>query len=288
MNLDARIERALGRRPCSITPLAGGCVGDVRLAEFAEGEPVVIKAGAESLDIEGAMLRFLAEHSGVPVPRVLHAEPTLLLMEFVENDGTITSRASEQAHAGELLASLHDVRPFGSQASQFGFESDTLIGGLAQANPWTGSWVGFFAEQRLIAMSNEARRAGMAPEELCARVERFARDRLSDLLDEPARPSLLHGDAWAGNILVRDGRVAAYIDPALYFGHAEAELAFGTLFGTFGDPFFEAYRARRAIEPGFFEVRRAIYNLYPLLVHVRLFGGGYVAQVDATLRRFGH
>jgi fructosamine-3-kinase len=137
-------------------------------------------------------------------------------------------------------------------------------------------------------MVREAQRAGKAPEELATRVERFANERLPGLIGEPERPSLLHGDAWGGNILVREGRVAAFVDPAVYFGHAEVELAFGTLFGTFGDEFFAAYRARRAMQPGFLEVRRDIYNLYPLLVHVRLFGGGYVSQVDATLRRFGY
>jgi fructosamine-3-kinase len=288
MSLGALIEGAIGRAPRSIRPLGGGCVGDVRVAEFARGESVVAKSGAGSLDIEAAMLRYLKEHTDLPAPKVLHAEPTLLIMEFVENNGTITSRASEQSHAGELLAALHDIGPPDSRAHRFGFDHATLIGGLAQPNPWTGSWIEFFAEHRLIAMAREAHHAGMASAELSIRVERFAREGLPSRIDEPARPSLLHGDAWAGNILVNEGKVAAFVDPALYFGHAEVELAFGTLFGTFGDAFFEAYRAKRAIQPGFLEVRRDIYNLYPLLVHVRLFGGAYVSQVDATLRRFGH
>jgi fructosamine-3-kinase len=149
------------------------------------------------------------------------------------------------------------------------------------------SWVEFFAERRLVHLANEAHRAGMLDRDMRTRVERFARDRLALLIREPAHPSLLHGDAWGGNILVRGGRVAAFIDPAVYHGHAEAELAFGTLFGTFTEHFFGAYRERRMIAEGFFDVRRDVYNLYPLLVHARLFGGGYVAQIDATLRRFG-
>ncbi len=288
MTLEARIERAIGRAPRSLSRLAGGCVDDVRLAQFTNGEALVVKAGGVSLAVEADMLRFLAEHSELPVPRVVHAEPSLLIMEFVPNDGTITPRASEQADAGDLLAALHAVTPGGPNASRFGFDHDTLIGGLAQRNAWAESWVEFFAERRLIDMAREAVRAGMAPEHLSHRVEGFARERLPELIDEPDAPSLLHGDAWAGNILVRDGSVAAFIDPAVYFGHAEIELAFGTLFGTFTDEFFEAYASTRPLRPGFFEVRREVYNLYPLLVHVRLFGGGYLAQVDATLRRFGH
>ena len=90
-----------------------------------------------------------------------------------------------------------------------------------------------------------------------------------------------------GNILVEGGRVAAFIDPAISYSHAEVELAFGTLFGTFTERFFDAYRSARPIDDGFFEARRDLYNLYPLLVHARLFGAGYLAQIDATLRRFG-
>jgi len=106
-------------------------------------------------------------------------------------------------------------------------------------------------------------------------------------LPEPERPSLIHGDMWGGNVLCRNGAVAGFVDPAIYYADAEIELAFSTLFSTFGDAFFSRYRELRDIRPGFFETRVPLYNLYPLLVHVRLFGGGYVAQVERTLTRFG-
>lgn len=112
--------------------------------------------------------------------------------------------------------------------------------------------------------------------------------RLEELIGEPARPSLLHGDLWTGNLLVASARVVGVVDPAIYHGHPEIELAFGTLFGTFGEPFFRRYREVRGLEPGFLEERRHLYNLYPLLVHVRLFGGGYAGAVERTLARFGH
>lgn len=287
MTLEDRIERAIGERPTKLLRLAGGCVGDVRRATFTSRDTVVVKSGDGSLNIEGAMLRLLRERSVLPVPEVLHAEPGLLVMEHLENEGTITSRASEQEHAATLLAALHSILPPAPNESKYGLDFDTLIGGLAQPNGWMTSWVEFFAERRLVHMAREAQRAGMLERDLLARVERFARDRAPSLLQEPAHPSLLHGDAWGGNILVRSGRVAAFIDPAVSYGHAEIELAFGTLFGTFGDAFFNAYTDRRPIPDGFFEIRRDVYNLYPLLVHARLFGGGYVAQIDATLRRFG-
>ncbi len=128
--------------------------------------------------------------------------------------------------------------------------------------------------------------AGRMPGRMLARLEPLAA-RLGDWVGEPTAPSLLHGDAWGGNILCRDGQVAAFIDPAIYFGDPEIELAFGNLFDTFGAPFFRRYEALRPLASGFHEERRDLYNLYPLLVHVQLFGDGYVSSVDATLRRFG-
>lgn len=98
---------------------------------------------------------------------------------------------------------------------------------------------------------------------------------------------MLHGDLWSGNILARRGRIVATLDPAIYYGHPEVELAFTTLFGTFGEPFFAAYAELAPIAPGFHELRRDLYNLYPLLVHVTLFGAGYLAPVERVLDRLG-
>jgi fructosamine-3-kinase len=92
---------------------------------------------------------------------------------------------------------------------------------------------------------------------------------------------------WAGNVLCGGGRVAAFIDPAIYYADAEIELAFATLFATFGTAFFASYQRLRPLRPGFFEGRRDLYNLYPLLVHARLFGGHYVSSVEGIVQRFG-
>ena len=112
-------------------------------------------------------------------------------------------------------------------------------------------------------------------------------DSVGRWLEEPAQPSLVHGDMWGGNVLAANGRITGFIDPAIYFADAEVELAFSTLFGTCGDDFFSRYGEHRPIAPGFFEERRDLYNLYPLLVHVRLFGGSYVGSVSGILNKFG-
>ncbi len=280
MDLASRLTTLLHVAPTRIAPLAGGSVGEVYRAWLSDGDSIVVKvAGGDSatLDCEGAMLSYLANH--VPVPRVRHSSPDLLVMEFIAGDSTFPRSA--ERHAAELLAALHDVR-----ADGFGFEYDTLIGGLHQPNPWTASWIDFFRDHRLVAMGRAAHAAGRLPSPVLSRLERFA-ERLPDLIDEPAHPALLHGDVWTTNVLARSGRIAAFLDPAIYFGHPEIELAFITLFDTFGPAFFDRYAELHPIGPGFIEERRDVYNLYPLLVHARLFGGGYVASVDRVLRHYG-
>lgn len=275
------IAAALGGGPLRLSPLSGGCVGDVYRVETEDGRKLVAKAGdpGSGLALEGWMLTYLAEHSRLPVPAVRHAEDTLLLMDWIEATGSLD--ASAQRHAAELLADLHGV-----SAPRCGLERDTLIGGLHQPNPWCASWVEFFRDHRLLYMGRDALDAGRLPRSVMGRLEAFC-GRLERWIAEPAAPSLLHGDMWGGNVLCHKGRIAGFIDPAVYYGDAEIELAFGTLFGTYGDPFFRRYQELRPLRSGFFEERRDIYNLYPLLVHVRLFGGSYVGSVDRTLARFG-
>lgn len=281
--IENRIAGAVGHDVRRLIPLTGGCIGTVLRAELDGGvAPVVVKVADDlggGLDIEGWMLRYLADNSRLPVPEVLYAAPGLLVMEWIEARGGGISAAC-QRQAADLLVELHSVR-----GDAFGLERDTLIGGLHQPNPRSALWLDFFRDQRLLYMADEAYRAGRLPAGLRARVDDLAA-RLGEWIEEPAAPSLIHGDMWTGNILCgRDG-VAAFIDPAIYYGDAEIELAFSTLFGTFNDVFFRYYGEKRPIRPGFFEARRDLYNLYPLLVHVRLFGDAYLGDVARTLARF--
>ena len=276
------VEASLGERLRSVRPLGGGCIGEVYRAELGDGTPLVAKVdreGESHLEREAYMLRYLREKSGLPVPEVYHGSETLLLMQFVEG----TSRFSEGAerHAAELLAGLHGIT-----AEAYGHERETLIGSLDQPNPWTESWVEFFREQRLLYLARVAHDAGRLPPEDLKRVERLA-ERLDEYLGEPGLPSLIHGDVWSANVLAKGDRISAFLDPAIYHADPEIELAFLSLFNSFGETFFERYDELRPIRPGFFEVRRDLYNLYPLLVHVYFFGGGYLGSVRSTLRRFG-
>jgi fructosamine-3-kinase len=274
------IEGILGVGVQRSTPLGGGCLGDVRRIDLEDGRIVVAKGG-QNLEVEGRMLGFLKTRTGLPVPDVIHADDQVLIMDWIDGAPGMLSPGAERDLAAHVAA-LHDIT-----ASAFGFEWDTVIGPLGQPNGAMADWPSFFAGRRLMHMARLALDAGQLPDTLVARIERLAAH-IGDELDHRPIPSLLHGDLWGGNILVHGNRIAGFIDPAIYFGDPEVELAFMTLFGTVGPDFFAAYRERRPIAPGFEERRRHIYLLYPLLVHVRLFGGSYVAQVAAGLDRLGY
>jgi fructosamine-3-kinase len=276
MSVHPAIPEEVGR-VVSARRFASGNATELWLIDLADGRRVVVKHG-KGLTLEGAMLRHLAANSRLPVPELFHADDALLVMSWIEQDGGLTAPAQE--HAAELIADLHGIG-----ADRYGFAFDTLIGPLHQPNPETADWIDFFRDHRLMHMARLALRENRIDGDLMTGIERLA-ELLPDLIGEPAPPSLIHGDLWGGNVLPCRGRIAGFIDPAVYHADPEIELAFSTLFGTFGEPFFRRYAELRPIRPGFFEVRRDLYNLYPLLVHVRLFGGSYRSQVARIVSRF--
>ena len=270
---------ATGGVPTRLTPLTGGCIAQVYKVEVDGGDPLVAKVAPEGgLALEGEMLAYLARESALPVPPVLHGADDLLLLAFVPNDSSLDGGA--ERHGAELLAALHGIT-----APAFGFHKDTLIGPLSQPNPWCPRWLDLFIEHRLLYMGRIAQESGHLPngtlgrlEQLCARLDRY--------IEGPSQACLIHGDVWGGNVLTLNGRIAAFVDPAIYFADPEIELAYASLFDTFGESFFARYHELRPIAPGFHEARRDLYTLYPLLVHTALFGGPYGNAVAAIVGRY--
>jgi fructosamine-3-kinase len=278
--LAAAIERATGERPVALGSLSGGCIAESYRVRLESGGSVVAKLGKEGsgLAAEGGMLRYLGEQ-GLPVPDVLEATDEFLVMTWIEGSDPLDARA--EAHAAELLAALHSL-----SAERFGFHIEPMMAGARVPNPWQERWVPFYRDHRLIHAARGAHRAGRLPAGVMRRIDKLA-GRIEDWLDEPQAPALIHGDMWGGNILCRSGRVVGFVDPLCVFAHPEMELAFSTLFSTFAEPFFRRYAEIGALAPGFFEERCDLYNLYHLLVHVHLFGAGYMGGVERTLRRYG-
>lgn len=231
---------------------------------------------AGQLDVEGWMLHYLSTHSQLPVPAVYHAAPDLLVMDYArEKKG---HHKNHEEEAARLIAQLHLVR-----GEQFGLECDTLLGPLHQPNPQSPDWVSFFVEHRLLYMARQAHGEGRITADLLRRLEILA-EKLPGILPATQVPRLIHGDIWRGNIIAGPGGIAAFIDPGVYYADPEIELAFIILFRTFSKRFFDAYHEIVPIAPEFFDIRRHIYNLYPLLAHVRIHGKDYVDGVEKTLK----
>ncbi|MSO71533.1 MAG: fructosamine kinase [Alphaproteobacteria bacterium] len=285
MELELRIEALAGRRVISLQALTGGSVASVYKVTFKDEPPLVAKTGSapEALECEAWMLTTLKSISALPVPEVVAQKDDLLLLSLLPADGSLD--ASAQTEAADLIAALHALTD-----DSYGLERDTFIGGLPQPNARAKEWRPFFAEHRLLHMARLARDAKELSTGTVRRIERLS-NRLDHWLIEPKEPALLHGDLWTGNVLCAAGKrgcsLSGFIDPAIYYGDPEVELAYATMFDSFGDPFFARYQELRPIAEGFCEERRDLYTLYPLLVHVRLIGRGYADQVESLLHRFG-
>lgn len=259
---DDAVTRALGRHVNDSRPLGGGMIGDARRVRLDDGMIVVAKfsdAPESRFDLEAGMLRHLGDAGVVPVPEVYAADQHVLVMEFMPGHHM---GPSAEPRAGALLAALHDVT-----GDQVGFAADTLNGSLVLPNPPGERWIPFFRDHRLRFAADAATANGSLPVALRHRVETLA-SRLDDLLEEPAQPSLLHGDLWAANILADGDRITAFLDPSICYGHPELELAYAAAFGAFGPPLFDSYETHRPIAREFWTVRRHVYALYPALMHV--------------------
>lgn len=284
MSLAEAVAAACGSVPRSATPLLGGCIAEVYRLDFDDRPPLVAKRAPQGgLAVEAFMLDYLATHTDLPVPAVRHSTDHLLLMDHIDHGGRRSAAAEEDA--ADRLAALHGIT-----AEAFGFERDTVIGALPQPNPWTADWCAFYRDQRLLVLGRIARDSGRLPAATHRALERFC-TRLEDFIDQPAAPGLVHGDVWSGNVLFAPSktgdRVAAFIDPALYFADPEVEIAYIELLSTFGPAFHRRYRELRPLRPGYAEGRRDLYNLFPLLVHTEICGPPYAQMVQDILKRYG-
>lgn len=272
------IEQALGTRILAVAPLSAANNAQIYRLSLASGETRVAKVAERGLDTEAWMLQYLREKSTLPVPDVFYSNEHVIIMAFIPAQGMADYRT--EGAAAQQLADLHNVT-----APQYGMERDTLIGSLPQPCGWHSDWVQFFAEKRLLHMAQKALEEGKIDARMMAQFEKLAA-KLPQIIKDPQAPALVHGDIWSGNIIVGRAQIEAYLDPAIYYADPEVELAFIRLFNTFGDGFFARYNELRPIRAGFFEERADVYNLYPLLVHTRLFGASYARKAQKILDRF--
>jgi protein-ribulosamine 3-kinase len=261
------------------TPVGGGCINNGMILKTKSDATFFLKvnqhAPADMFAREAQGLAALAVPDGprVPVPFIFGEQ--FILLEGLEP----TERSRDYwIQFGHSLAALHNhTNP------QFGFDHNNYIGSTPQPNPWTGDGYAFFGEHRLLFQAELAVRQGLLDNENARKVQDLVA-RLPQLIpDQPA--SLIHGDLWGGNAMTDERGSPVIIDPAAYYGWAEAELAMTTLFSAFPEEFYAAYQEVRPLAHGY-RGRFPLYNLYHLLNHLNLFGRGYLSQVLGILCRF--
>ena len=285
------LSRATGDqvRPKPETRVHGGCINESYRWESSAGPLFVKVADAGKLamlEAEAAGLGELAQVNAVRVPGVraigATAHHAFLALEWLELGASSTA---SETRLGELLAWQHRV-----SAPRFGWHRDNTIGSTAQPNAWSDDWVAFFRERRLAFQLDLARRNGHDGG-LARRGAELLELMGAFFVSYHPVPSLLHGDLWGGNWATDRAGNPVVFDPAVYFGDREADLAMTRLFGGFGNAFYTAYHGTWPLDQAAGS-RRALYNLYHVLNHLNLFGGGYreqaQAMIDRLLAELGH
>lgn len=258
----------------------GGCINQAYFIE-GKGRRYFVKTNrAERADMFEAEALGLADLESARAFRVPHpvangqsGGEAFLVLEYLELGGR-----GDAAEMGQRLALLHRMT-----AARFGWKRDNTIGSTPQSNRWADDWVEFLRVRRLgyqLRLAAENRLDGKL-QQLGGKLL----ERLGDFFPgyRPA-PSLLHGDLWGGNAAYTVAGEPVVFDPAVYYGDREADLAMTELFGGFGPDFYASYREAWPLDSGY-AVRKTLYNLYHILNHANLFGGGYVGQAETMLQR---
>lgn len=278
------IELATGDncQPFTSHSIGGGCINSAYRLDTPAGQFFVKVNRPDLSDMfaaEALGLQEMAAIEAVRVPTVIchgrTASDSFLVLEYIPLGGL---RGQAAGLLGEQLAKLHAAgQPY------FGWSMDNTIGSTPQPNDRQNDWVSFWQEQRLAHQYNLAARHGFAGQ-LQKNGEKLIEQVPAFFSDHQPQPSLLHGDLWGGNAAADDNGQPVIFDPACYYGDAEADLAMTELFGGFGGDFFAAYRNVRPIDSGY-RVRKTLYNLYHILNHLNLFGGGYLGQAESMTQQ---
>ena len=274
------IEASVGARIRASRPVSGGDINDAFELDLTDGRRVFVKTSARlparAFEGEALGLAWLAEARAVAVPEVLavsHEGPGYLVLQAIT---ARSPRPSTEEALGRSLAALHR---FG--APTFGLDRSNWLATLPQDNTPEADWPTFYRCRRLEPLIERAAARGLVGTALRGRFDRLFAV-LADRVGPPEPPARLHGDLWGGNWIADEAGTPYLIDPAVYGGHREIDLAMMRLFGGFGSRVFGAYAEAYPLAPGS-EERVGLYQLYPLLAHVVMFGGGYVGQLTTAL-----
>ena len=275
------IEENIGEKIISDRSVDGGCIADARIIQTESGKKYFLKSYGSNSSIllnEANGLKELAKADAVRIPKVIFCEETFLLLEHIEG-GNKKSNFSEEF--GRQFAQMHKYT-----GEQFGFYENNFIGSNPQINlPAKKDWTEFFWENRLLYQFKLAERNGYVNTEFRSAFEKFEKAVPKLISGSEEEPALLHGDLWSGNYMVDENGAAVLIDPAVYYGHREADLAMTKLFGGFDSAFYSAYNEEFPLPDGY-ETRVDLYKLYHVMNHLNLFGTGYYSQTISIIKNY--
>lgn len=277
------VLKSVAGSPTAVSPVGGGCINNGAKVETSQGVFFLKwndgNAFPGMFQDEARGLRLLADAGAIRIPEVVSVldggDHEGLLLEYIPSRRS-TPLSGERL--GRQLAELHRTR-----GESYGLDHDNWMGSLRQYNEPCDDLIDFFIRRRLEPQVDLAFSKGAFSDTFSGQLDRLF-EKLPDLLVKES-PCLIHGDLWGGNYMVTESEEPVLIDPAVAYGHREMDLAMTTLFGGFPDTFYDVYQETYPLEDGYRD-RMDIYNLYPLLVHVNLFGGGYAAQVRSIVSRF--
>jgi protein-ribulosamine 3-kinase len=278
-----KLSELLGDEVLNLKYLSSGQIGDIYQAQL-DKRTVVIKTTTydkNDLLIESKMLQDLSA-AGLCVPQVIASNKEALVLEYLEPSNAI--EYDREIEAAKALAALHQVS---NESRMYGYYYDTTIASFAQKNEQTQyNWALFLGQMRILPMAKICYDRGALSSSHIKRLETLCSSLYRRIDMATITPSLLHGDVWSGNVIYAKEGIC-FIDPAIYFGDREMELAFIELFHTFGKSFFEAYHNIHPLSDDFYEMKLPIYQIYPLLVHVALYGSSYLRELEERLQRLG-
>ena len=259
--------------------VGGGCISETRRVFLDSGKSYFLKlneqAPADFFTSEAKSLEALSIENSLRVPNVMVAERNFILLEDL---GAGSPNSEYWDTLGEGLANLHKI-----ESNTFGFTTDNYCGSTPQRNPSMKNGYEFFGQYRLITLSLKAFEQQLLKKEELKQIE-FIASNLTNLIPHQ-NPVLIHGDLWSGNVHCDEQGKPCLVDPAAYWGWAEAELAMSELFGGFDQRFYESYESCSKIDNRWRE-RSQLYNLYHLLNHLIIFGTRYLGQIKLVLDRF--
>lgn len=271
------IEKITGSKVVSSEGLSGGCIAETQLVKLATGQQVVAKLNNRFSRCEANGLRELSRAQVISIPQVIYCDDNLLILEHIAAG---KSPPDFFYQFGSQLAQMHRY-----SAANWGFYENNYIGATPQLNDLTHqaiSWSEFFWQFRLLAQYRLAEKNQLLTSELISKFRQLESRYHQIVIDDNEVPALLHGDLWSGNFLVDENGQPVLIDPAVYYGNREAELAMTTLFGGFSNEFYHGYQAEYPLHDGY-SYREKIYQLYHLLNHLNLFGSGYLKSVISAI-----